>query len=140
MSPKHLALSLTVLAAVAFLAIPAGASNVPRMGDQRVGLFQCAFAPPCGEVSLTANEAFSVAHGFSNEPIEDLLNPLHRFELRVDGVERHGAIDLELQGEGSRTYVFNFPQGLDGTHAFTGCWYGTDGALVACGTRIVHFG
>lgn len=140
MSLKRVVLSLTLLASAGLLAIPAGAGNVPRMGEQRVGLFQCAFAPPCGDVSLAADEAFHVAHGFDSEPKEDLLNPLHRFELSVDGVERHGAIDLELSGSGSKVYVFNFPAGMTGTHAFTGCWYGTDGAAVACGTRIVHFG
>ena len=133
------ALSVILLAAAGLLAIPAGAANVPRMGDQRVGLFECAFAPPCGEVSLTGNEPFFVAHGFSGEPKQDLLNPLHRFELSVDGVAQHGAIDLELEGERSKTHVFNFPQGMEGTHAFTGCWYATTGAVAGCGTRIVHF-
>jgi hypothetical protein len=110
------------------------------MGDQRVGLFQCAFAPPCGEVTLAASQALFVAHGFSGEPKDDILNPLHRFELTVDGVEMHGAVDVELDVEVSKTYVFNFPRGMEGTHTFTGCWYAVDGALIACGTRIVHFG
>jgi hypothetical protein len=136
---KPLVLWLGLLAVVGLSAASAGAENVPRMGDQRVGLFQCAFAPPCGEVSLTANEAFHVAHGFTGEPKEDLLNPLHRFELSIDGVPTHGAIDLELGDFTEKWYVFNFPAGLTGTHAFTGCWYATDGAVIACGTRVVHF-
>jgi hypothetical protein len=130
---------LCILAALALASASAAAGNVPRMGDQRVGIFVCAFAPPCGEISLTADEAFHVAHGFTGEPTEDLLNPRHRFELSVDGVQVRGAIDLDLGDFTEKWYVFNFPQGMIGTHAFTGCWYATDGAVIACGTRVVHF-
>src|SRR5262245_57223428 len=137
MTLKRATFCIGLVAAVVLSISSAAAGDVPRMGDQHVGLFACAFAPPCDGVSLTADEAFSVAHGFSAEPKADLVNPLHRFELRVDGVQRHGAIDLDL-GLAEKWYVFNFPQGMSGTHVFTGCWYATDGSTIACGSRVVH--
>ena len=138
MSLRLTAVVLGLAAAIALVSSSVAAGDIPRTGDQHVGIFACAFSPPCDDVTLTADDAFFVAHGFSGEPKEDLVNPLHRFELRVDGVEVHGAIDLDLAAS-SKTYVFSFRAGMTGTHAFTGCWYSTDGSLTACGTRVVHF-
>jgi hypothetical protein len=111
---------LGLLAAIGLSTSSAAAGNVPRMGDQRVGIFACAFAPPCGDVWLSADEPFHVAHGFTGEPKEDLLNPLHRFELSIDGVQEHGAIDLELSGGGEKWYVFNVLRGMTGTQRLHG--------------------
>jgi hypothetical protein len=138
MSLRKAAVVLALTAAIALASSSVATGDVPRTGDQHVGIFACAFSPPCDEITLTADEAFFVAHGFSGEPKEDLLNPGHRFELRVDGALVHGALDLDLAAS-SKTYVFNFRAGMTGTHAFTGCWYATDGSLTACGTRVVHF-
>jgi hypothetical protein len=131
----------SLLLGAAFTAGTSRAGNVPRMGDQRVGLLQCANGVPgaCDDLTLTAGEAFHIAHGFVVEPWADLVNPLHRFELTIDGEQVHGAIDLD-KATLEKWYVFNFPQGMTGTHTFTGCWYATDGSLaVPCGTRVVHF-
>jgi hypothetical protein len=131
--------TLTIAASIS--ATTASAGNVPRMGDQGVGLLACANGVPgaCDDLTLTAGEAFHVAHGFATEPWPDLVNPLHRFELTIDGTQVHGAIDLD-KATLEKWYVFNFPQGMTGTHTFTGCWYSTDGSLAfPCGTRIVHF-
>lgn len=133
------ALAALVLAA-SLTASGAKAGNVPRTGD-RVGLLACALGVPgaCDDVYLTEGAPFHVAHGFTGEPWADLVNPLHRFELTIDGTQVHGAIDLD-HATLEKWYVFNFPQGMTGTHTFTGCWYGTDGTLdFPCGTRIVHF-
>jgi hypothetical protein len=133
---KRLWAAVAALVAMGTLAGVAGA-EIPRMGDQRVvGFAQCAFLG-CPEVTLVANEPFHVDQGWI-APRDALVNPTLRFELSVDGVQRHGAIDLDL-ALGSKIYVFNFPRGMSGTHSFTGCWYLPDGSLLACGTRIVHF-
>jgi hypothetical protein len=138
----RLLVSLAGLALACCLAAGAAeAGNVPRMGDQHVLLLQCALGVPgaCDDVTLPAGEAFHVAHGFTGEPWADLVNPLHRFELSIDGTQVHGAIDLD-QATLEKWYVFNFPQGMTGTHTFTGCWYATDGSLAfSCGTRTVYF-
>lgn len=127
--------------AVAVVVTSAWAGNVPRLGDQHVGLAACAFVGTCPDITLTADAPFHVAHGFAAEPWSDLVNPIHRFELAVDSVQVHGAVDLDrLAGYvGDKWYVFNFPEGMTGTHTFTGCWYATDGGLIFCGTRVVHF-
>ena len=142
MSIKRLGVVIcTLVAAAGLYASALSAGNVPRMGDQRVGIFACAYPGPCAPITLEADEAFHVAHGMGDESWNDLLNPLTRFELTVDGVQVHGAIDLD-KGDpdslSSKVFVFNFPQGMTGTHSFTGCWYRPAG-LDACGTRIVNF-
>jgi hypothetical protein len=133
-------LAAAAVIALAGVAASSAAGDVPRMGDQRVGLIACANGVPggCDDLTLVAGEAFHVAHGFVGEPWKDLVNPLHRFELTVDGKRAHGAIDLD-RATGEKWYVFNFPRGMTGTHSFTGCWYGTDGTLWTCATRTVYF-
>lgn len=141
MKVQRLVVVASLALGVSLYATTASAGNVPRMGDQRVGLLQCALGVTgaCGDLSLTAGEAFHVAHGFTGEPWADLVNPLHRFELTIDGAQVHGAIDLD-NGASEKWYVFNFPTGMTGTHTFTGCWYSPDGSLAfPCGTRTVHF-
>jgi hypothetical protein len=141
---KRLWAAVAALVAMLSLAGIAGAGNVPRMGDQRVGLFECAFVPAgCSEITLAADEPFHVAHGWTSAiSQQDLVDPALRVELSVDGTQKHGAIDFRFDpatGIWSKTYVFNFPQGMSGTHSFTGCWYLADGSPPFCGTRIVHF-
>jgi hypothetical protein len=132
------------LAAVAAAAIGTGsalAGNVPRTGERLS--FTCAIiGVPCAETSLPANEPFFVAHGFNIIDItrEELLDPDLRFELSVDGEPRQGVLDLDLVAEvPGKSHVFNFRSGLTGTHTITACWYGADGSLLFCGTRVVHF-
>jgi len=132
----------TLVALGAACSVAAGASaDVPRTGDQRVGLLACALTGDCPDLTLTASEPFFVQHGFTAESCADQRNPLHRFELSIDGVEQHGPIDLSTTGDGlcDKLYVFDYRNGMTGTHAFTGCWYAVDGSLTECGTRIVHF-
>ena len=138
---KGLLAAVLAAGALAVMAASAGAGDVPRFGDQHVGLAACAFGGSCSYVTLGAGLPFHVAHGFTSEPWPDIVNPLHRFELTLDGVQQHGAIDLDRQadGLGDKWYVFNFPNGLTGVHTFTGCWYATDGGLIACGTRVARF-
>jgi hypothetical protein len=128
-----------VVSACAFAA--AGSADIPRTGDQHVGLLVCALTGDCSDLTLLAGEPFYVQHGFTGEPCADQRNPEHRFELFVDGLQQHGAIDLSETSDGlcDKLYVFDFRAGLTGTHTFTGCWYAVDGSLDFCGTRIVHF-
>lgn len=137
---KHVLASVAVLLVTLAVAGTATA-DIPRMGDQRVGLIVCAQTGFCPEAVLTANEPFHVVHGFTSESCASQRNPLHRFELSIDGVEQHGAIDLGTTADGlcDKLYVFNFPSGTTGVHSFTGCWYGADGSRLFCGTRLVRF-
>ena len=138
---KSLFTAIVSVGAAAVVAASAWAGNVPRLGDQHVGLATCAVDGTCSDLTLTADASFFVAHGFTAESWSDIVNPIHRFELAVDGLQVHGALDLDRYagGLGDKWYVFNFPGGMTGTHTFTGCWYATDGELIFCGTRVVHF-
>jgi hypothetical protein len=138
---RHVAVVGAVFALVLAAFAGTAGADIPRMGDQRVGLFACAFPGPCADSSLVANEAFFVAHGVSlaETPFtwEALVNPETRFELWVDGIQQHGAIEFD-NPKTQKVSVFNFPTGMRGTHSFTGFWY-LNGALLGTGTRIVHF-
>lgn len=139
MSKQFVAAIAMVVVACAFAG--SATADIPRTGDQRVGLLLCALTGDCSDLTLAADEPFFVQHGFTAESCVDQRNPLHRFELFVDGVEQHGALELTKADGGlcDKLYIFDFRNGMTGTHTFTGCWYGPDGALQSCGTRIVHF-
>jgi hypothetical protein len=138
---RHTVTWLAVVGAIAIGASSAAAGNVPRTGEKLS--FSCAIiGAPCTETSLPANEPFFVAHGHNIVDITmtDLLDPDLRFELSVDGEQAHGVVNLDLNAEvPTKTYIFNFRFGMTGTHTFTGCWHGTDGSPLFCGTRVVHF-
>jgi hypothetical protein len=128
---------VAVAAALVFAALAgtARANSVPQF-DLRFGLSAC-IASPCAS-TLPANEPFSARGGYMGDPRESLVNPAYRFELTVDGITQQGILDLDL-ANASKFYVYNFRDGMTGTHTFVGCWYGTDGSLSLCGTRTVTF-
>ena len=137
---RKILVGLVAVATVALLAVavPAGANNIPLTGSPLEGLLQCVQSP-CASTS-PANEPFFVRGGFAGEPAADLVNPLHRFELTVDGRSVQGITDLDLVSNPDAKWdVFNFRFGMTGVHTFVGCWYGTDGARLFCGVRTVTF-
>jgi hypothetical protein len=134
----RLAIVVALILGALAIAAPAGANNVPLTGSPLGGLLECV-ATPCAS-EFPATEPFFVRGGFAGEPRADLVNPLHRVELTVDGKRVHGITDLDLVGDpDSKWYVFNFSHGMTGVHTFVGCWFGTDGAQLFCGTRTVTF-
>jgi hypothetical protein len=130
-------LVVAAAAALVFAALAgtARANGVPQF-DLKFGLSAC-IASPC-DSTLPANESFSVRGGYVGDAREDLVNPSYRFELAVDGVTQQGILNLDL-ANASKFYVYNFRDGMTGTHTFVGCWYGTDGSLSFCGARTVTF-
>jgi len=82
-----------------------------------------------GTQDYAANTAFYVGHGWLD--MYPRLHPGHlKFELEVDGVYVQPtyvefSADPDPESDGwflDRTYFFNFPNGMTGTHTFEGHW------------------
>jgi predicted GH43/DUF377 family glycosyl hydrolase len=81
-----------------------------------------------GSQTFPANMPFHVAHGWQLDfPTQDY--DLFNFELEIDGVNQEIAF-IETYFDDSdppllsKISVFNFPQGMTGTHIFNGHWIG----------------
>ena len=90
--------------------------------------------------SFPAGQPFHFSHGFTTKPSTDGSLGLWRFTLTLDGVEVKpsfidiGQIDDPVFGHLlHRVYVFNFPDGLTGTHTFGGSFSGPCDQMVAQG-------
>lgn len=132
---KRIVIILAMVMLIGMLATPVFAGGPVRIGEQlRV-------QPVV--IDFPANQPFHIAHGWlSGTPgVEKCVpdpsttpNPigLAEFRLEVDGVYvDESFVDREAQPCGgpaihSWAWVFNFPEGMSGTHTFTGHW------IVAC--------
>jgi len=114
------------LGALSIALLTAASQTHERVG-QRIGLLG---APPA---TFPANEPFHIAHGWV--PIVPKDGPpiavgLYDFDLEVDGVFRpHDFVDRfdfdesNPEPEFVWLWVHNFPEGMTGTHTFTGHWF-----------------
>ena len=79
-------------------------------------------------VQFPANTAFYISHGLQLAPEE--LRSGYDFKLQVDGefvdetfVDRYTTIFDDNTVFISTMWVFNFPDGMEGTHEFSGHWF-----------------
>ena len=110
---------ILLLIAMLVLAAPVSAHGKQRVGE-RIGVFYD------GAQTFPAGEPFHIVHGFVIAP-NDGPPGRYLFQLEVDGVLQEGfletAVDRSVLPEFlSRVYVYNFPQGMNGVHTFTGHW------------------
>jgi len=117
--PSWARLAIAAVTMALLLASVSGtaASSRERVGD-RISLFD---AP----TSYPANTAFHIWHGFIFQRDLDRGYGRYQFQLEVDGVATVADftdVDVLEPGAVSRVWVFNFPDGLSGTHTFTGHW------------------
>jgi hypothetical protein len=128
--PRWARLSFAALTVALLLTSGSGAlaASKERVGD-RISLLE----PPA---TYPAATAFHIWHGFAFEESDKALGK-YAFVLDVDGVERAAdfievnRLDRRLI---SKVWVFNFPDGLTGTHTFVGRWItpaGTDTVSVS---------
>jgi hypothetical protein len=116
--------------------------------------FASASAPaPVGEridvylgspTTFPAGQPFNIRHGWGIGPTEAASAGIYSFRLDVDGTARPA--DDVARSTGSpptaeyelpilnRTWIFNFPAGMTGTHQFTGHW------IAPCGTAVKEMG
>lgn len=116
---KVLAVTLAALSFL-LLAIPAAATHRERVGPQINVLLGTPTTFPAGA-------PFSISHGWGAGPPEQL--GILSFRLDVDGVPREedfvSRVALPLPpGPPDLLWIWvhNFPDGMTGTHTFTGHW------------------
>ena len=123
---KRIIVSLAAALAVAVVALPAGAGNSTPTGVRLPGLF---FG---GTQSIQANTAFYVSQKFVVDDPASGCDPCDTapdvqqssISLTVNGKAQNGSIILEFTDTKprtlvSKTYLFNFPNGLPaGTYTF----------------------
>ena len=129
-------LALLALATTLALAPSAAAATKERTGP-RINLFG-------GFQVFPASQPFHIAHGWGLDQSQPETTPpaLGRFgfSLAVDGadrredfVERYHDEDPAFDHLYRRWWVHNFPDGMTGTHTFTGHWFGPCTGIVAGG-------
>jgi hypothetical protein len=122
------------VACTAFFA--SGAAAAPAPTGTRLSIFSPAQTFPAGQ-------PFYFEHGWQLGP---QLGPsvnggigLWTFSLSVDGVPQMGFADTQVTNDPTlgtlifRPYLFNFPNGMTGTHVFLGTFSGPCAAMVAGG-------
>ncbi len=100
-------------------AVPVAAKAKERVGE-RVDVW------PGGSLTFPSGQPFHIAHGWGFSPPEENPHSKYEFWLDVDG-KRVGADFIKRSGGGSPNlitwfWVHNFPDGMTGTHTFTGHW------------------
>lgn len=112
---KTILLILSILIVLLLAASPVLAADRVRIGEQINVLFGTPDVFP-------ANQPFHIAHGWLNVPPMPM-----GFVLEIDGeVVQHDFIDKTVVNEQplliNIAWVHNFPEGMSGTHTFTGHW------------------
>ncbi len=109
---------MLVISLIALTLIAAGNPHV-RVGDRLV------FPPGEGEFDYSANMPFYIAHGWSSTVGEDVkVTTRGGLRLVIDGEDvEEDFIEIVRTNDGvtnilSKWFVFNFPDGMTGTHTF----------------------
>jgi hypothetical protein len=125
--------SITETSTVQLMAMTPQGSGTQEAGA-RIGIFGGATQ------SFPAGQPFHFSHGWLVKPDTDGPLGLWSVSLTLDGVQLHPDFIEERQIDDPvfghlihRVYVFNFPNGLTGTHVFAGTFWGPCDKLVAEG-------
>ena len=119
MKRQSLVTMLLILALLS-MATPATAAPKEPVGD-RIGVYYG------GSMEFPAGAPFHILHGWILSSAGD-ANGIYDFELEVDGVPRKKDFKMFWIESGDpdilqRRWVHNFPNGMTGTHTFTGHWF-----------------
>ena len=127
-----------LLAAIALLAIavPAAAKTKEPIGE-RISLYW-------GEVTFSAGQPFNIRHGHAIGQERDFPPSAigrYDFRLELDGVPHaEDCVDRAVSHSQDEPpgftilWVHNFPDGMTGTHTFTGRWFAPCQSAVATGS------
>ena len=121
----------TVVLGALFAAV---ASATPTLVGARISIFGGATQ------TFPAAQPFHFDHGWTTKPNKDDSLGLWSFSLTMDGVPvNRDFVDIRQIDDPAfghvlaRVSVFNFPNGLIGTHVFAGIWSGPCAEMVAQG-------
>jgi hypothetical protein len=123
-----------LIAACAVVFVPRASANTDKTVGPRISVF--------GDATQTfpAGQPFHFSHGWQSQPSGDHAIGNWRFSLTVDGVEVKPDFIETIRSDDPvlgtllfRPYVFNFPDGLTGSHVFGGTFVGPCQDMVAAG-------
>jgi hypothetical protein len=120
-------LARLAVAALTIAMLLTGVSGAAAAARERVGDRITLLNPV---TTYPADTAFHIWHGFIFEQGYDRGYGRNEFQLEVDGAAMEADFtEVEVLDPRvvSRVWVFNFPEGLSGTHTFTGHWITPDG-------------
>ena len=114
---------LLMLLVTAVMALPAAAKEKEPLGTQ-ISIFGPPDAPP---LAFAANTPFNIRHGWAIGPTTEAVGKFS-FALDLDGTRLEEdfvlkTADAAIPDIVHRSWVFNFPVGLTGTHVFTGHFF-----------------
>lgn len=119
-----------LLVLVALIAAPSATADAKERTGTRINLFAGGFQV------FPAGEPFHISHGWlrvlgDDQGTPPQANGRYGFSLDVDGqdrpadyVERAPREDAAFGWIKPNTAIHNFPEGMTGTHTFTGSWFG----------------
>lgn len=128
---KKILISIVIMLALLVVPTPAIAGEKVPVGD-RINIFNS------GAMDFPAGAPFHIAHGWVLNSNTDAIG-VYDFKLEVDGtlLKKEAFVDRTLTGgdfdEFAKLWTFNFPNGMTGTHTFTGHWFGPCQPLVDAG-------
>jgi hypothetical protein len=110
---------LLMLLVTSVVALPAASKQKEPVGT-RISIF----GPP---ITFAADTPFHIHHGWTSTPTTDAVGHFS-FALDLDGTRLSEDFvlktpDAVLPDVVHRSWVFNFPTGLTGTHVFTGHFF-----------------
>lgn len=118
---KKMLLTLLLVCMVLPLVVPVSAARPQPVGEQ-IGLW---IEDP---MDFPEGEPFHIAHGWTIDPSAGYPVGKFAFDLEIDGVPVDADFVLReyIPGEEEpllRLWVHNFPDGMSGSHSFTGHWF-----------------
>lgn len=122
---KKILVSIFIIVGLLGMATPASAAQKVRVGTH-ISLLT-------GPTTFTAGAPFHFVHGWGTDASVDGIG-IYDFEFEVDGTLREEDFVERSVMSGNpdllfRLWVYNFPNGMTGTHTFTGHWFGPCQAL-----------
>jgi hypothetical protein len=112
--------SVLLIIAILILAFPSVAFAYDELVGERILVYN-------GSTVFPAETPFHIFHGWV-QTSEDGAIGIFDFELEIDGVLQRTDMKMFSVDAGNpdvlwRLWAFNFPDGMTGTHTFTGHWY-----------------
>jgi hypothetical protein len=121
MKKQPVFVSFFLIVAILILAIPSVASARSELVGERILVFYD------GSTEFPEGTPFHIFHGWVQASDSEAIG-IFDFELEIDGVLQSTGFKMFSVDAGNpdtlwRLWAYNFPEGMTGTHTFTGHWY-----------------
>ena len=120
MKKQPVLISICLIVALLVTTIPSVASAHTGLVGERIFVYD-------GSIEFPAGTPFHIFHGWVQTSDDEAIG-IFGFELEIDGVLQGEDFKMFSADSGNpdtlwRLWAYNFPDGMTGTHTFTGHWY-----------------